>query len=610
MSDGESTEEVISLVILAKKPRDFKSVQTFLNKRGWKIFITDNIKEGMSLITDNKIQWALMSVNLANTNVERMPAFLMSNFNMQVIAFAEEGDAQTAYKLSIMKIPVMHGKPSGPGIQTKIKTILNGQQAKEQAARRSSGNWSDKDEDQNVRISSKGGDDGGAMVIKSSSAGGSDSQVFKSGENLADDVTRIKNAKLEGGDEVYDPDSPEAQLKKNELYIQKGVVGQKYNETQEGIAGSGTTNFHQSENEEAAETKYHDASPEEKAEKLKRAQEELDELNKESAQGPLIQEAPQMGETNFHDAESAQPTHENNSGGAVTHSPELQATAEATETVEPNDQQTADNAEEMTPAKEEAIAGETKIHSANSYEELRKKKPEDMTPQEYFYHCVYRGLVDLCVPRRPGFTKIKDTETIGVIAIQNEHMQGYLYLASSVGGRINQEYLSNLRGLITKYLAERSYKLTADRSGKVSIHIDNFPGWSKRFGEFFCHMGDGDGEVMITYVHDTPILPDVDYNTNQVDKASVKMKDITPDKQLPCDFFIYLPKNKKYVRYLKKDGMVSAEQKERFEKNESSSLMIHTDDVKAFELFYIQKKIDDALSRTQDQTDEEEKKAS
>jgi hypothetical protein len=199
-SSDESQQNANAIVILAKRPQDYKSAEAFLKKREFEVYSANNIKDGMALITEKKAAWVLLSVNLPNANTDRIPGFLVQTYNVRCLLFGEDQSPQTNLKLSRFKIPVIQGKPSGPSIQTKIKNILAAEKATNEAQQKVRSGGLKKDEaESNIRISSKGKGDDNNVVIKSRKGDGNDSVKLGSNKDGDDDVAMLK-----GGSGVAD----------------------------------------------------------------------------------------------------------------------------------------------------------------------------------------------------------------------------------------------------------------------------------------------------------------------------------------------------------------------------------------------------------------------
>lgn len=181
------------MVILAKKPGDYKSAESFLKKRDIEAYSASSVKDGMALISKYNANWVLVSANLPGANIDKIPGFLTQTFNCRCIAFGEDSSPQTQLKLSKVKLPVIQGKPSGPAIQTKIKNILAGERSAKAEQQRKQSTWKE-DSDSNIRVTSKGGAGRDAVTVKSSDKGGDDELRFGSNQDQSD-VSTVKGSR-------------------------------------------------------------------------------------------------------------------------------------------------------------------------------------------------------------------------------------------------------------------------------------------------------------------------------------------------------------------------------------------------------------------------------
>lgn len=89
--------------------------------------------------------------------------------------------------------------------------------------------------------------------------------------------------------------------------------------------------------------------------------------------------------------------------------------------------------------------------------------------------------------------------------------------------------------------------------------------------------------------------PDLDIDPD-VGMISLKVDQIRPNKKVYFEMFLYLPKNKKMVSYLKKEGELSIEQFSRLKANNNTALFVDPKDSESLRKYLFESSVEMALS--------------
>lgn len=129
--DGEMPQQVdidnmrVRILAICKNPNGFNSVSSFLNRRGWEIKVTSKLKDALTLISKQKPDFVMISVNHPNPQIKKLPLIIGNTFNIPCIGFGEQGDAKTSAMVQALPTKYkMSGMISGPNAQRRIKQIL------------------------------------------------------------------------------------------------------------------------------------------------------------------------------------------------------------------------------------------------------------------------------------------------------------------------------------------------------------------------------------------------------------------------------------------------------------------------------------------------------
>jgi len=104
---------------------DFKSVLSFLSRRGYQIVIVHSIAEAIKKLIAVKPKIMLISWNLKNADVKKIHKLIADKFKIVCITFAEDSSTKTAAALRSSGLPNTILPPvSGPTIHMRIQNLL------------------------------------------------------------------------------------------------------------------------------------------------------------------------------------------------------------------------------------------------------------------------------------------------------------------------------------------------------------------------------------------------------------------------------------------------------------------------------------------------------
>jgi hypothetical protein len=124
----------VRVLILTTNPRDMENAARFLEKRNFQIIVNSKLRDGLSLISKEKPDWVLVSVNLSPA-IDKFVAMLKQSFKIDPILFGDSMDRQTLTRLTHGGCEYMASKLSGPNIQMKVHQIIQDYKDKSRAKR-------------------------------------------------------------------------------------------------------------------------------------------------------------------------------------------------------------------------------------------------------------------------------------------------------------------------------------------------------------------------------------------------------------------------------------------------------------------------------------------
>lgn len=114
----------ISVLMLVKNRRHHEAAATFLTKRGWPTKIVSSLQTAIKIMTDEKPDFVLVSMNFPHPAVAKLAPLFTQTFKIETLLFVEAMDASTIAQITKEKGHKLTGGPSGPNIQRTLRRIL------------------------------------------------------------------------------------------------------------------------------------------------------------------------------------------------------------------------------------------------------------------------------------------------------------------------------------------------------------------------------------------------------------------------------------------------------------------------------------------------------
>jgi len=184
------SEKDVKVLILVRDVSKFKNAAQFLSRRGWSTQVAGNLKKALDIMTTHKATHVLISMNLQNPNVIKLPTLFTQTFQAKCIAIGEDGDNQTSTRLANCKVrEIMYAPVSGPAIFMRIKKMI-------------------KEYNESLLSPSKDGEEAGEAKSEAASSKGSDVINIrgKKGEKVDDQTVAVEDEEVDASStgEVYD----------------------------------------------------------------------------------------------------------------------------------------------------------------------------------------------------------------------------------------------------------------------------------------------------------------------------------------------------------------------------------------------------------------------
>jgi DNA-binding response OmpR family regulator len=531
----------LNVLIIAHKQSQLASAAAFLSRRGVPCTVKSNIKDGIQFITTQKATLVFLSWNLPNSNILKTHQLLTQNFKVECVVFAERPDGKTAAELTGSRLPeIMQAPVSGPGLYMRIQKLLK---AKEDLAKgeKTAGPKTNNSQDSNH--SDK-------IVLKSSKAGEKDNDTFV---NLGSNQNKNK---------------------------------------------SGIINF-QSHNAKYSEEDYETEDNDPNANDISMYLDQLNdepihgEWNEEGLKADNMQDSTSQGDLsnteiealNSEERKSRSNKKEISYGSVVNVAKKNQATKNSWR----NSYEPGKPNEVATPGYEQTKQKEALIIDFKPRQGI--KDSESILAQKTF-EAIEKSV-------RPAYEDYAPVDKVSKAKIFNIHtprFRGYLIFVVPMFNEFERSVVASIRTNLEALLKEQNEYLLYFEELNIDLEQTDFLGWAQENAEFFVQTVDHKTEIICAYYPQDPSLPKVTEKYNKM--ATINIKDLKLNSKTNFNLYIHLPKNNKFVCYMKPGEVITEKHKNKFEKHKMDNLHIRNEEVTSFKEYFVSYQIQDIISKT------------
>ena len=237
-----------------------------------------------------------------------------------------------------------------------------------------------------------------------------------------------------------------------------------------------------------------------------------------------------------------------------------------------------------------------KVQLSDEKEMQKEKFKKDQAREEKNFQKKKDLLISACEYglRKAFQSKPKDapesfsTEKMIAFILESGQFQGYVVLAESrqtKGDGFSKEF----RTAVLESLKEGGVHCEISQPHWISIGVENYQDSVKEFSEFSLNYSDENGfQQNVSFVEREVVRPSFQ-DSDKEDMYNVDIKVIPPKTPVNFDAYLYLPRNKRFVRYLKEGRSLSLKQAKRHsEESDQSKLYLPKNQKDLFISFYIQ----------------------
>jgi hypothetical protein len=532
-----------SLLIITAKASAVRGAAAFLSRRDIPTYVATSMNEALNHLSEKKPDMVLISVNYPHQKMESFPMLLEQSFGVETILFAETHDRKTAAKLQNIKAThSIHGIISGPAVLMKLRQIEHARNTALEDAR-----------------SSVPGQE-----QASEKAEGPDAIVFR-GERaqmkeaaMGDLLKALSQEKSAGGERESDNPSATSEGSSGEMMSAVSENSMTPGKTLDPSANASGTEFSASEGSTANSPSSDSPGPTHRTKDAKRSNKTANDSG--------------SGFESFmdQDRKEKKPATLPNYGTVSTRG----------------------------AAKAPIGSIEKERKNENEDVERRKEKLSNQLPNptseklsteaaKSFWTYVTLSLATIC-HEIPDSVSIPVVGAADLFLIQSKTIRGACIIVVSDGAdrrelidRFQVAYFSHLRAAGIEISSEEQVIVALDDK---ALAATVFASADVRTGANGVHSTVGAAMVEVTSVQ-----PKVESAGDRMLKIS--LADLPVEHPTSYEVFLHLPKNKKFLRYLKSGGKISEDQMERLQKNKVQHVFLNEEEEDAYRRQFAQRAI-------------------
>lgn len=193
------------------------------------------------------------------------------------------------------------------------------------------------------------------------------------------------------------------------------------------------------------------------------------------------------------------------------------------------------------------------------------------------------------------------THVLSVFLVELNGIKGYLTFVTDKHETIEEHVLSGFRLGIIGYLKKKNAHCELSMDYPVVANLKDFAQVFSQFSEFMIKYESASGsKICVGFIEREVVLPKLE-ESEQDDMYLIDLKVIPPQTTVNFDAFMYLPINKKFVKYIKAGRLISLEQSKRHLHNENTKLYMPKSHKNKFIQFFIQNSINWEIALIQSQ---------
>jgi hypothetical protein len=151
---------------------------------------------------------------------------------------------------------------------------------------------------------------------------------------------------------------------------------------------------------------------------------------------------------------------------------------------------------------------------------------------------------------------------VGCFEIRTAYFRGYMIVAFGADCEIDENFINNIKENLNTYLKKNGVAISENELIKLRLNEVCFEDWSLREASFLRTAVHNEKEIGVAFFP----FPEKDIAVElsaEAHMAKIKLSEIRPAVKLEFEIYLYLPHNRKYVRYANKSSILPEDKRAR-----------------------------------------------
>lgn len=501
-----SDQSQISVFIIKSPKHNISAVEMYMKKRGFLVESQSDLKIALQRIIETTPKYTLLAWDYPNDKITQLPKLLLQSVMTQIIPFSASSEKQHIRQLQISQFPNKIYPPlSGPAIQRLILKLEKGELESEKRTQN--------DKNQNDHTDSSDSD---TIQVRSS---------IDNNDLSLDQILNSSNSDSSASQQGL----ISAGQGQSQIYLDKG---QRANELRSRQNLKRNMNLQADVNETVEKSSNAESNAEQDFENSVVHNKALQQFKLERSMklAALFRDKSEVPEKN-------------------------PAAATASSSVSPLKNIIASQSQELHQDIKDKLQSEfnsfiqeqisdhlqfQNTSESNSEIHLEKSRNESVRSESVF-----------------------ETDRLLCLIINTAHWTGYVLIASEID--FDSESLKNIvTAWFRECLPSNQDQFDLEHSFQIDISAINFIHFSESYADFFKVAEHDTKKTVLSFFRIDPHLLDVQLH-DTYDMIELDLQEIPTDLPLRFDIHLFLPENKKFILYCKKESAIAIQQHERLQ---------------------------------------------
>jgi hypothetical protein len=212
-----------------------------------------------------------------------------------------------------------------------------------------------------------------------------------------------------------------------------------------------------------------------------------------------------------------------------------------------------------------------------------------------------RAVLDVTQGTEVYDTAISRIHSLALLSINSESVRGCFLLTAGKGRSFPYGAIADLQQRFLFHLFEAGQYVKDGDCEVIEIDVSNLPDGAFIDSDFSLTALSDVAELSISFLDVAPTNPEIERSAVD-DFSRIQVKDIATGVPLTFDAYIYMPLNRKTLKYLKEGGVLGIKQKSKMMDEGTEHLYIKEESVSNFKEFHARASLHEVFDRRKEET--------